>query len=75
MKFDDLDKKIRIFELAHDHCVLPGIYIVARIDGRCFTRLTKEVHKFEAPYDYSGPHKLDSLLRYNDCQKGVKNEA
>jgi len=51
MKFDDLGKKMRIYELAHDHCVLPGIYIVARIDGRCFTRLTKEVHKFEAPYD------------------------
>jgi len=51
MKFDDLDKKMRINETAHDHCVLPGIYIVARIDGRCFTRLTKEVHKFEVPYD------------------------
>jgi len=51
MKFDDLGKKMRIYELAHDHCVLPGIYIVARIDGPCFTRLTKEVHKFEAPYD------------------------
>jgi len=31
--------------------VLPGIYMVARIDARNFTRLTKEVHKFEAPYD------------------------
>jgi len=28
-----------------------------------------------APKQYSGPHKLDSLLRYNDCQKGAKNEA
>lgn len=51
MKFDDLDHKMRIFETAHDHCVLPNIYIVARIDGRCFTKLTKDVHKFEAPYD------------------------
>jgi tRNA(His) guanylyltransferase len=51
MKFDDLDNKMRIFETAHDHCVLPEMYVVARIDGRCFTRLTKEVHKFEAPYD------------------------
>jgi len=24
---------------------------------------------------YSGPHKLDSVLRYNDYQKGVKNKA
>ncbi len=52
MKFDELDKKMRIFETSHDLCVLPSIYMVARIDGRCFTRLTKEVHKFEAPYDF-----------------------
>ncbi|RCJ21981.1 guanylyltransferase [Nostoc minutum NIES-26] len=51
MKFDELDSKMRVFETAHDHCVLPGLYIVARLDGRSFTRLTKEVHKFEAPYD------------------------
>jgi tRNA(His) 5'-end guanylyltransferase len=51
MKFDDLDAKMRRFETAHDHCVLPGIFMVARLDGRGFTRLTKEVHKFEAPFD------------------------
>jgi tRNA(His) guanylyltransferase len=51
MKFDELDRKMRVFETAHDHCVLPGLYIVARLDGRGFTRLTKEVHQFEAPYD------------------------
>lgn len=51
MKFDDLDAKMRRFETAHDHCVLPGLFIIARIDGRGFTRLTKELHKFEAPYD------------------------
>lgn len=51
MTFDELDHKMRIFETAHDHCVLPGIFMVARLDGRGFTRLTKEVHKFEAPFD------------------------
>ena len=51
MKFDDLDARMRIFETAHDHCVLPGMFMVARIDGRGFTRLTKDVHKFDAPYD------------------------
>ncbi len=25
--------------------------MVARLDGRSFARLTKEVHKFEVPYD------------------------
>ena len=51
MTFDELDKKMRIFETAADLCVLPGITMVARLDGRSFTRLTKEVCEFEAPFD------------------------
>ena len=51
MKFDELDQKMRVFETANDRSVLPGVFMVARIDGRNFTRLTKETHKFEAPYD------------------------
>jgi tRNA(His) 5'-end guanylyltransferase len=51
MKFDDLDQKMRVFETAHDLCVLPRMYMVARLDGRSFTRLTKEVHQFDAPFD------------------------
>jgi tRNA(His) 5'-end guanylyltransferase len=51
MKFDDLDKKMRVFETAHDYCALPGLYMVARLDGRGFTKLTKETHPFEAPFD------------------------
>ncbi len=51
MKFDDLDNKMRIYETYQDRCVLPNIYIVARIDGRSFTKLTKDVHKFNAPFD------------------------
>jgi tRNA(His) 5'-end guanylyltransferase len=51
MKFDDLDARMRVFETAHDHCALPGLYLVARLDGRGFTRLTKEIHPFEAPFD------------------------
>lgn len=51
MKFDTLDQKMRIYETTQDRNVLPGMYLVARIDGRGFTRLTKEVHPFEAPFD------------------------
>ena len=68
MKFDDLDHKMRIFETGHDHCVLPDIYIVARIDGRCFTRLTKEVHKFEAPYDLKfRDFMIETVMHLMDC--------
>lgn len=51
MKFDDLDQKMRVFETAADYCVLPDMFMVARLDGRSFTRLTKEVCQFEAPFD------------------------
>ncbi len=51
MKFDDLDGKMRVYETTHDYCVVPEVYMVARIDGRNFTRLTKEIHQFESPYD------------------------
>lgn len=51
MKFDDLDQRMRVYETAHDLCVLPGLHVVARLDGRGFTRLTKEAHAFEAPFD------------------------
>lgn len=51
MKFDELDQRMRVYETAHDHCVLPGMYVVARLDGRGFTRLTKELHEFDAPFD------------------------
>ncbi|WP_425617456.1 tRNA(His) guanylyltransferase Thg1 family protein [Anatilimnocola sp. NA78] len=51
MKFDELDTKMRVFETAADYCVLPGIYMVARLDGRSFTRLTKDICQFQAPFD------------------------
>ena len=42
---------MRVFETNHDHAVLPGLFMVARLDGRNFTRLTKDVHNFERPFD------------------------
>ncbi len=51
MVFDELDKQMRVYEQSLDQIILPEIYMVARLDGRGFTRLTKEVCKFEAPFD------------------------
>jgi len=53
MNFDDLDVKMRVFETAHDLCVLPEMFMVARLDGRSFTRLAREVRPFEVPFDSS----------------------
>ena len=51
MNFDELDKKMRIYEQSLDQVLVPDMYMVARLDGRSFTKLTKEVCKFEAPFD------------------------
>lgn len=51
MKFDDFDKKMRVYEQSLDQTILPEIYMAARLDGRGFTKLTKEICKFEAPFD------------------------
>ena len=51
MKFDDLDVKMRVYETSQDRCVLPNMYIVARLDGRSFTELTKHKHIFKSPFD------------------------
>ncbi|WP_035609055.1 tRNA(His) guanylyltransferase Thg1 family protein [Haloferula sp. BvORR071] len=51
MRFDELDELLRIYEQANDRCVPPGFHVVARLDGRGFTKLTKELMDYEAPYD------------------------
>lgn len=51
MKFDDLDSMMRMYEQSIDQVLLPELYMVARLDGNRFTRLTKEICHFEAPFD------------------------
>jgi len=41
---------MRVFETSHDHSVLPGITMVARLDGRGFTKWTKGAG-LEKPFD------------------------
>ena len=51
MHFDDFDKEMRVFEESLDQYVPQDQYIAVRLDGRSFTRLTKRVCKFKAPFD------------------------
>jgi tRNA(His) guanylyltransferase len=36
MSIDDLGDRMRAFEAAVDPCVLPGVWMVARLDGRFY---------------------------------------
>jgi tRNA(His) guanylyltransferase len=51
MKFDELDARMRAYETARDPSALPDVFLVTRIDGRSFTRLTKDVMDFQRPFD------------------------
>ena len=51
MDFDTLDKQMRKFEQSLDRTMFEGIYVVARLDGHGFTRLTKKEWNLEKPFD------------------------
>ena len=68
MRFDELDQKMRIYEQSLDQVMLNEIYIAARLDGRNFTRLTKEICKFDAPFDIRfRNHMLTTVKHLMDC--------
>lgn len=49
MKPDDFEKRLRALEYFHSLRLLPGAWVVVRVDGRGFSRFT-ETH-FEKPFD------------------------
>lgn len=68
MKFDDLDKQMRVYEQNLDQYIVPGMYIVARLDGRSFTKLTHEKMKFEAPFDKTfRDHMVETTKHLMNC--------
>ena len=68
MNFDELDRQMRVYEESLDQILLPELYLVARLDGNRFTRLTKEVCNFEAPFDERFRdmlvHTVQALMNY-----------
>ncbi len=51
MKFDDFDKKMRKFEQSLDQVIPTDYFMVARLDGKGFTKLTKKDMQLEKPFD------------------------
>jgi tRNA(His) 5'-end guanylyltransferase len=64
VKPDDFDARMRRYEAAHDLSALSGVFLVARLDGRGFTRLTKELYDFEAPFDLRFCEYMVSALKH-----------
>lgn len=68
MRFDELDSNLRQYEVANDRTIPPGFFVVARLDGRGFTRLTKETLDLEAPYDERfRDAMIQTMMRLMDC--------
>lgn len=68
MDFDTLDKQMRSFEKSLDRTMIDGIYIVARLDGHGFTRLTKKEWDLERPFDIRFKEAMVHTLRHlMDC--------
>lgn len=68
MDFDTLDKQMRGFEQSLDRTMLQGTYIVARLDGHGFTRLTKKEWDLEKPFDIRFRDiMIDTLGHLMDC--------
>ena len=51
MKFDEFDAKMRKFEDSLDQIIPTDCFMVARLDGKGFTKLTKEDMDLEKPFD------------------------
>lgn len=51
MKFDELDEKMRVYETALAHCILPEMFIVARIDRRGFRLLTRRCRRLKDSFN------------------------
>ena len=68
MKFDDLDKRMRSFERSIDQRIPDRIFLVARLDGRNFTRLTKETrpdlaHPFDIRFNEAMVETVKRLMK------------
>lgn len=64
MKFDDFDTKMRMYEQSLDQIILPDLYIAARLDGRTFTKLTKEICRFDVPFDEQFRNSMTDTVKH-----------
>ncbi len=64
MKFSQLDEKMRLYETATDQFVPPGFFIVVRLDGRGFTKLTKETLYLEKPFDFRFRQAMEDTVEH-----------
>ena len=71
MNFDDFDKEMRQFEESMDQYVLPDMYLVTRLDGRAFTKLTAR-EQFQKPFDERFRDLMQATVEYLMKESGFR---
>ena len=67
MKIDLLEKKLRVYETTNDLRLSPNMFVIARIDGRNFSRLTRQELKLK-PYDQNMANcMIETAIHVMDC--------
>lgn len=64
MKFDEFDKKMRKFEESLDQFIPTDFFMVARLDGKGFTKLTKTEMELEKPFDIRFRDAIINTIKY-----------
>lgn len=63
MKNDYYENKMRIYEDINDPRIIPGMFVVARIDGRNFSTLTRQTLNLK-PYDANMTEAMTDTLKH-----------
>jgi tRNA(His) 5'-end guanylyltransferase len=71
MKFDVLDGMMRVYETCNDYSVIPNMYMIARLDGKGFTKLTKRLN-FEKPFDIKFSNIMRKVTHHLMENTGIK---
>ena len=64
MRFSDLEKKMKSFEVYNNLYLNKDKYIILRIDGRGFSSLTKKFLSLEKPFDALMTHYMIETVEH-----------
>ena len=62
MKFDTLKQKCEFYRSLTDYKLMPNSYVLAMVDGHCFSRLIK--NKFDKPFDDTFINMMNETAKY-----------
>jgi len=71
MHFSKLDTQMRVYEESQDYCVPSNVWIVARLDGKGFSKFTKRMN-YTKPFDDEFKNIMTSVSKHLMQNTGFK---